>query len=200
MHYAKCILSFQMSIITGIALILRFRRYDGAMGEPYFVVQIDPQDRRIVIGRHADLACRSLVAGRTNWFVPAPESPQSGLGRTQPGADDATHQVPDHHRHRKDQADCRQVGHLGHPASSPSARPARIDLSHTRRPVPQYEGLAGGPTVAGFRATETRIRGVDRAGDAGFIVKRWYRRRRARAVVRRNAMNTACRAPGVYRW
>ncbi len=50
-----------------------------AMGEPYFVVEIDPQDRRIVIGRHADLACRSLVAGRTNWFVPAPESPQACL-------------------------------------------------------------------------------------------------------------------------
>lgn len=50
-----------------------------AMGEPYFVVEIDPRDRRIVIGRHGDLACRSLAAGRTNWFLPAPESPQACL-------------------------------------------------------------------------------------------------------------------------
>jgi tRNA-specific 2-thiouridylase len=49
------------------------------MGEPYFVVEIDPQDRRIVIGRHADLACRGLVAGRTNWLVPPPESPRACL-------------------------------------------------------------------------------------------------------------------------
>jgi tRNA-specific 2-thiouridylase len=50
-----------------------------AMGEPYFVVEIDPLDRRIVIGRHADLACRGLVAGRTNWLVPAPKLPKECL-------------------------------------------------------------------------------------------------------------------------
>ncbi len=50
-----------------------------AMGEPYFVIGIQPQERRVVIGKRADLACRRLVARRTNWLAPAPEPPRQWL-------------------------------------------------------------------------------------------------------------------------
>jgi tRNA-specific 2-thiouridylase len=40
-----------------------------AMGEPYFVVRIDPDSRHVVIGTHDDLARRELTANRTNWLV-----------------------------------------------------------------------------------------------------------------------------------
>ncbi|MFO0902832.1 MAG: tRNA 2-thiouridine(34) synthase MnmA [Pirellulales bacterium] len=43
-----------------------------AMGEPYFVVRIEPATRRVVIGRHEDLARRRLTADRTNWLVDPP--------------------------------------------------------------------------------------------------------------------------------
>src|SRR6185503_7216402 len=33
-----------------------------AMGEPYFVVRIEPESRKVVIGRHADLERRELTA------------------------------------------------------------------------------------------------------------------------------------------
>jgi tRNA-specific 2-thiouridylase len=41
-----------------------------AMGEPYFVVRIEPQQRRVVIGSRQELACRSLTAKSSNWLVP----------------------------------------------------------------------------------------------------------------------------------
>lgn len=40
-----------------------------AMGEPYFVVRIEPAERRVVIGRHEELARSELTARRTNWLV-----------------------------------------------------------------------------------------------------------------------------------
>jgi tRNA-specific 2-thiouridylase len=40
-----------------------------AMGEPYFVVRIDPDTHDVVIGRHAELARRSLSANHANWLV-----------------------------------------------------------------------------------------------------------------------------------
>lgn len=40
-----------------------------AMGEPYFVVRIDPATYDVVIGKHDALACESLVASRLNWLV-----------------------------------------------------------------------------------------------------------------------------------
>lgn len=40
-----------------------------AMGEPYFVVRIDPQSYDVVIGKHEALACESLVAERLNWMA-----------------------------------------------------------------------------------------------------------------------------------
>jgi len=40
-----------------------------AMGEPYYVVRIDPHTRDVVIGRHAELARQTLSANHTNWLV-----------------------------------------------------------------------------------------------------------------------------------
>ena len=40
-----------------------------AMGEPYFVVRIEPDSHNVVIGTHDDLARRELTANRTNWLV-----------------------------------------------------------------------------------------------------------------------------------
>ncbi|QDU97468.1 tRNA 2-thiouridine(34) synthase MnmA [Lignipirellula cremea] len=46
-----------------------------AMGEPYFVVTIDPEERRVVIGKKEDLARSSLLAGQTNWLIDPPTEP-----------------------------------------------------------------------------------------------------------------------------
>lgn len=43
-----------------------------AMGEPYFVVRIEPETRRVVIGRPAELECSGLTAGDVNWLVDPP--------------------------------------------------------------------------------------------------------------------------------
>jgi tRNA-specific 2-thiouridylase len=43
-----------------------------AMGEPYFVVRIDPDSGDVVIGRRPDLARRTLLADNTNWLAPPP--------------------------------------------------------------------------------------------------------------------------------
>ena len=40
-----------------------------AMGEPYFVVRIDPESNDVVIGEKDDLATRSLTASAANWLV-----------------------------------------------------------------------------------------------------------------------------------
>lgn len=45
-----------------------------AMGEPYFVVRIEPETRRVVIGKLGALARRSLTANRTNWLVDPPST------------------------------------------------------------------------------------------------------------------------------
>lgn len=44
-----------------------------AMGEPYYVVRIEPQSRRVVIGRQEELARPELTAARCNWLADAPE-------------------------------------------------------------------------------------------------------------------------------
>ncbi len=41
-----------------------------AMGEPYFVVRIDPQSYDVIIGRKEDLATATLRACRANWLMP----------------------------------------------------------------------------------------------------------------------------------
>jgi tRNA-specific 2-thiouridylase len=45
-----------------------------AMGEPYFVLRIEADTRRIVIGRRDELARRKLTARDLNWLVDAPRS------------------------------------------------------------------------------------------------------------------------------
>lgn len=40
-----------------------------AMGEPYFVVRIEPETNRVVIGRREETACLSLTAGDCNWLT-----------------------------------------------------------------------------------------------------------------------------------
>jgi tRNA-specific 2-thiouridylase len=42
------------------------------MGEPYFVVRIEPQSRQVVIGRHEELARCELTAERCNWLSDPP--------------------------------------------------------------------------------------------------------------------------------
>ena len=43
-----------------------------ALGEPYFVVRIEPESKRVVIGRHEELARSELTAGDCNWLVDPP--------------------------------------------------------------------------------------------------------------------------------
>jgi len=45
------------------------------MGEPFFVVRIDPDTYDVVIGRREQLACRELTAANTNWLAPPPTGP-----------------------------------------------------------------------------------------------------------------------------
>lgn len=47
-----------------------------AMGEPYFVVSIDPETNQVVIGRHEELARKSLEARRANWLIEPPQRRQ----------------------------------------------------------------------------------------------------------------------------
>ena len=46
-----------------------------AMGEPYFVVRIDPQTRDVVIGRREELARQELTASQVNWISLPPDGP-----------------------------------------------------------------------------------------------------------------------------
>lgn len=43
-----------------------------AMGERWFVVRIEPEARRVVIGKRDELARRELVASRCNWLIDRP--------------------------------------------------------------------------------------------------------------------------------
>lgn len=44
-----------------------------AMGEPWFVVRIEPATRRVVIGRKAELGVGGLTATGTNWLTDLPD-------------------------------------------------------------------------------------------------------------------------------
>jgi tRNA-specific 2-thiouridylase len=46
-----------------------------AMGEPYFVVAIDPASRQVTIGTQEDLERRELTAADCNWLVDPPVGP-----------------------------------------------------------------------------------------------------------------------------
>lgn len=41
-----------------------------ALGDPRYVVRIEPVTRRVVLGTHEDLARRELIAREANWLVP----------------------------------------------------------------------------------------------------------------------------------
>jgi tRNA-specific 2-thiouridylase len=43
-----------------------------AMGEPYFVVRIEPETRQVVIGRQEELARSELTASQCNWLIDPP--------------------------------------------------------------------------------------------------------------------------------
>ena len=45
-----------------------------AFGEPRYVVRIEPQSRRVVVGTHEELARRELTAAEANWLVAAEPS------------------------------------------------------------------------------------------------------------------------------
>ena len=44
-----------------------------ALGQRYFVVRIEADTRRVVIGERHELGRRQLTANRTNWLVAAPQ-------------------------------------------------------------------------------------------------------------------------------
>ena len=46
-----------------------------AMGEPFFVIRIEPDTRRVVIGLKHELGRTSLSGNQTNWLVPVPTGP-----------------------------------------------------------------------------------------------------------------------------
>ncbi len=46
-----------------------------AMGEPYYVVRIEPLTRRVVLGSHEELARRQLTADEANWLIEPPTEP-----------------------------------------------------------------------------------------------------------------------------
>lgn len=46
-----------------------------AFGEPRYVVAIEPQTRRVVVGTRNELARSGLTAGRANWLIDPPTAP-----------------------------------------------------------------------------------------------------------------------------
>ncbi len=46
-----------------------------AMGEPRYVIRIEPDTHRVVIGTHDDLARDELTAAEANWLIPEPTEP-----------------------------------------------------------------------------------------------------------------------------
>ncbi|HTU24619.1 MAG TPA: tRNA 2-thiouridine(34) synthase MnmA, partial [Pirellulales bacterium] len=48
-----------------------------ALGEPRFVVRLEPESGRVVVGSKAELAREELTAANTNWLTDAPQSPFS---------------------------------------------------------------------------------------------------------------------------
>src|SRR6476620_6241747 len=52
-----------------------------AMGEPYFVVRIDPATRQVVIGKEEDLATSELTASECNWLAETPAGAFSCLAK-----------------------------------------------------------------------------------------------------------------------
>ncbi len=49
--------------------------------EPYYVVAIDPAERRVVIGRNSDLFSRKMLVGDVHWIVDEPVGPFRAAAR-----------------------------------------------------------------------------------------------------------------------
>lgn len=52
-----------------------------ALGEPHFVVRIDPKSNEVVLGKKEDLLAPELVATEVNWLVDRPPSKFQGLAQ-----------------------------------------------------------------------------------------------------------------------
>ncbi len=52
-----------------------------ALGEPRFVVRLEPDTCRVVLGTHAELARTELTAAGTNWLVDPPAGPLRCLAK-----------------------------------------------------------------------------------------------------------------------
>ena len=52
-----------------------------ALGEPRFVVRIEAETRRVVLGRKEDLARSELTADRSNWLIEPPAGPRRCLAQ-----------------------------------------------------------------------------------------------------------------------
>lgn len=52
-----------------------------ALGDPRFVVRIEPETRRVVIGEKHELAVQRLTAQRSNWLVDMPAGPRRCLAQ-----------------------------------------------------------------------------------------------------------------------
>jgi tRNA-specific 2-thiouridylase len=52
-----------------------------ALGEPRFVVRLEPESRRVVIGERSELARQTLTADRANWLASAPVEPRRCLAK-----------------------------------------------------------------------------------------------------------------------
>jgi tRNA-specific 2-thiouridylase len=73
------------------------KRLGVAMGEPYFVVRIDPQTRDVVIGRQQELARADLTAAECNWLADPPAGPfacQAKIRYNNPPADATAEVLP----------------------------------------------------------------------------------------------------------
>ena len=68
-----------------------------ALGEPYFVVRIEPQSRKVVIGRYEELARTDLTASECNWLADPPAGPfacQAKIRYNSPPADATAELLP----------------------------------------------------------------------------------------------------------
>lgn len=54
-----------------------------ALGEPHFVIRIEPESRRVVLGTKEDLLRGGLVAGEANWLVEPPPLGEPFLAQVQ---------------------------------------------------------------------------------------------------------------------
>ena len=73
-----------------------------AMGEPYFVVRIEPATRQVVIGKQAELACRELTAADCNWLADPPADQfacQAKIRYNSPPAEATAELLPDGRLH-----------------------------------------------------------------------------------------------------